>query len=85
MKKTFFLSKGIEKFSNLEINDLSPIRGGDIGIGSSSDDIIYYPTGGGGGRCPKGLVWSNKLKRCVKFLEADHTHEVIGISTGIPH
>ncbi len=28
MKKTFFLSKGIEKFSNLEINDLAPIKGG---------------------------------------------------------
>ncbi|MCF2873862.1 MULTISPECIES: hypothetical protein [unclassified Tenacibaculum] len=75
MKKTFFLSKGIEKFSNLEINDLSPIRGGAVGI--PSDDIIYIPTGGGGRRCPDGLVWSDRLGKCVKILEADPVHDFI--------
>ncbi|WP_299158083.1 hypothetical protein [uncultured Tenacibaculum sp.] len=77
MKKTFFLSKGIEKFSNLEINDLSPIRGGAIGV--PADDIIYIPTGGGGKRCPNGLVWSDRLGKCVRFIEADHVHDYVRV------
>lgn len=45
MKKSFFLSKGFEKFSNKQINDLSLIKGGAIPV---DDDVIYYPTSGGG-------------------------------------
>ncbi|KAB1159575.1 hypothetical protein F7018_04495 [Tenacibaculum aiptasiae] len=75
MKKTFFLSKGIEKFSNLEVNDLSSVKGGLAG--ESTQVIIYYPTSGGGKNCPPGLVWSNRLGKCVKVLEAEPAHDII--------
>lgn len=67
MKKSFFLSKGLDKFSELQINDLSDIKGGAIYI----PDVIYYPTGGGGFRCPDGQVWSEKLRKCVSVLDAE--------------
>ncbi|CAL2057593.1 hypothetical protein [Tenacibaculum sp. 190524A05c] len=68
MKKSFFLPKGLEKFSNKQINDLSLIKGGAI---PTDDDVIYYPTSGGGGKCPHGQVWSHKLQRCVAIAEKE--------------
>ena len=59
MKKAFFLSKGLEKFSDQQINDLALIKGG------ANQDDIYIPTGAGGKRCPDGLVWSDKLQKCI--------------------
>ncbi|CAL2102116.1 conserved protein of unknown function [Tenacibaculum sp. 190130A14a] len=69
MKKSFFLSKGLDKFSNQQINDLSLIRGGAIPV---EQEEIYYPTSGGGKKCPNGMVWSDTLNRCVSRLEAQH-------------
>ena len=71
MKKTFFLPKGLEKFSEQQINDLTLIKGGAIPI----DDQIYYPTGGGGRRCLDGLVWSDKLQKCIeRYLPIEEEH-----------
>ncbi|WP_422091367.1 hypothetical protein [Tenacibaculum ovolyticum] len=72
MKKAFFLSKGLEKFSNLEINDLAPIKGGALYI----EEKIYYPTSGGGKLCPSGMVWSNSLGKCVTIILKDVNHAV---------
>ena len=59
MKKTYFLSKGIEKFSNLQINHLNAIKGG------AEEIEVYIPTSGGGRVCPDGMIWSDKLGRCI--------------------
>ncbi|WP_237275520.1 carbohydrate-binding module family 14 protein [Tenacibaculum ovolyticum] len=69
MKKSFFLSKGLEKFSEQQINDLSLVKGGAL------PPEIYYPTGGGGRRCPEGLVWSESLQKCVgRYLPIEVAH-----------
>jgi hypothetical protein len=68
MKKSFFLPKGLEKFSNNQLNDLSLIKGGAI---PADDDVIYYPTSGGGKNCPYGQVWSDKLQRCIAIAEKE--------------
>lgn len=71
MKKTFFLTKGLNKFSNLQIEDLQNVRGG--AIGEANDDIIYYPTSGGGKKCPPGQIWSDKFQMCMaRAIESPH-------------
>ncbi|MGG6230225.1 hypothetical protein [Tenacibaculum sp. SDUM215027] len=71
MKKTFFLSKGLEKFSSLQADNLDLIKGGAIYV----EEEIYYPTSGGGRVCPDGLVWSDKLHKCVKLIEFEAEKE----------
>ncbi len=74
MKKSFFLSKGLEKFEDLQINNLNNIKGG-------AEDIpvdVYYPTGGGGRRCPHGQVWSDRLGKCVNYIEAEEVAHRLG-------
>ncbi|WGH74961.1 hypothetical protein P8625_12880 [Tenacibaculum tangerinum] len=67
MKKSFFLSKGLEKFSDLQINNLDLVKGGAVYV----PEEIYYPTSGGGKRCPDGQIWSDKLQKCVSFIEVE--------------
>ncbi|CAM1348518.1 MULTISPECIES: hypothetical protein [Tenacibaculum] len=74
MKKKFFLPKGLDKFSNLEIKSLDKFKGG--AIGPVTDDIIYIPTGGGGRRCPDGMVWSETLSKCVTRIAVEEKKEV---------
>ncbi|WP_299109045.1 hypothetical protein [uncultured Tenacibaculum sp.] len=70
MKKTFFLSKGLDKFSNLQINNLDHFKGGAL---ADVPVEIYYPTSGGGKLCPDGMVWSDTLGRCVdRYQELPH-------------
>ncbi|SEB35532.1 hypothetical protein SAMN04489761_0067 [Tenacibaculum sp. MAR_2009_124] len=73
MKKSFFLSKGLEKFTDFQVNDLNNITGG-------AEDIpvdVYYPTGGGR-RCPHGQVWSDRLGKCVNYIEAaEVSHKLV--------
>ncbi|GFD75624.1 hypothetical protein MHM83_08865 [Tenacibaculum sp. Mcav3-52] len=71
MKKTFFLPKGLEKFTNLQADNLDLVKGGAIYV----EEEIYYPTSGGGRVCPDGLVWSNKLQKCVKLIEVEAEKE----------
>lgn len=72
MKKDFFLSKGLEKFSSQELKNMQDITGGIIGV--PVDDIIYYPTGGGGRLCPVGMVWSNAQGKCVDAVAEAEEH-----------
>ncbi|WP_431166939.1 hypothetical protein [Tenacibaculum halocynthiae] len=72
MKKKFFLPKGIEKFSNLEVNSLEEFKGGALYVPIE----IYYPTGGGGRRCPDGMVWSETLSKCVTKIAVEEKKEV---------
>ena len=65
MKKSFFLSKGLEKFSKLDLKQMDNITGGDLYIPIE----VYYPTGGGGRRCLQGQHWSNTLDKCVNDIE----------------
>ncbi len=72
MKKAFFLSKGLEKFSNLKTEELQSIRGGIQGV-PSDNDKIYYPTSGGGRKCPIGMVWSDTYQMCLaKAVKDNH-------------
>lgn len=61
MKKDFFLSKGLEKFSSQELKNMENIIGGALYVPVET----YYPTGGGGRVCPQGMVWSNTQNKCV--------------------
>ena len=61
MKKGFFLSKGLEKFSSQELKNMENITGGALYVPVE----IYYPTGGGGRLCVEGQVWSESLGKCV--------------------
>lgn len=72
MKKVFFLSKGLEKFSNLEINDLDSFKGGAIYV----PEEIYYPTIAYR-PCKFNEVWSDKLNRCVSKLEEEKERNVV--------
>lgn len=76
MKKSFFLSKGLNKFSDLQISNMKDIKGG---IATIPGDVIYYPTGGGGKRCPEGQVWSDKFGKCVYILVVDEKESTISL------
>jgi hypothetical protein len=74
MKKNFFLSKGIEKFTDLQINNLAIIKGGAPTIIKE----IYYPTSGGGKNCPDGMIWSDQLSKCVDRYEEAYSNYTRG-------
>ncbi len=66
MKKTFLLSKGLNKFSDQQLKNMETIVGGIATIPVE----IYYPTSGGR-RCVDGQVWSETLQRCVSVIAVE--------------
>lgn len=71
MKKDFFLSKGLEKFSSKELKSMENIIGGALYVPVE----IHYPTGGGGRLCPQGMVWSNSKGKCVSIIAVEEKEE----------
>lgn len=69
MKKVFFLSKGLEKFSDFEINKLELFKGG---IDTGPDERFNHPTIANGG-CNSNEVWSYILGKCVSKIEKERS------------
>ena len=73
MKKVFVLSKGLEKFSTKQIENMESLVGGvkDVPV------VIYYPTSGGR-HCPQGQFWSESLGRCIGRIQKEEVKHNFG-------
>lgn len=78
MNKTFFLPKGLDKFSELNLTDLENVKGG---LATEPVGNTYIPTGGGRRRCLDGYVWSDTFRDCVKVV-AVRTDSERAVSAG---